>query len=299
MAGGDSLFVGEVSENERWVSKAVATADGSEQWVSDVDSDTITPVFEAGLLVFQTSSRSGGALTAIDARTGNECWQKSFEDSPRLSTTHAGETIVLETNLNGAITALDAETGEQQWKVDISEYFHPNEDKINDSVRGRLIAGTDRIFFRTFGGILIALNASTGEIDWVTPETPPELPTEGGRYYIPPGLKPVAFTEDVLVCVESDATDRSDTLHAINPTTGSEQWAYRPEKQEGVDIRSAAVAGETVFFLVNTELRLVDLSNGDLLERHGFDGYGESVTLADSVCLVTTTEELVAFEEAR
>ena len=299
IAGGNSLFLREINEDGDRVSKAVATADGSEQWVSDVSSDNVTPVLEEGLLIFQASPRFGQALTAIDARTGNECWQKSFIDNSRLSTIYAGNTIVLETSLDGEITALDAETGEQQWVADISEYFHPNDDHISDAIRSRLVAGTDRIFFRTYGGILIALDASTGETDWVTPETPPELPTEGGGYYIPPGLEPVAFTGEVLVAIESDTTDRSDSLHAIDPTTGSEQWAFQPEAQEGVEIRSAAVAGKTVFIVMNKELRLIDLTNGGVIESHDLGSYAESVILADSVCLVATTEEIVAFEESQ
>lgn len=293
LAGGDSLFLGQDREAGETVSRALATADGSERWTSDIASGYVIPVLDAGLLVFRDSPN----LIAIDARTGKECWQESFTARLRSSTLHAGETIVMGTSTEGEIIALDAETGEQRWNVDISGYFHPDEDNINDAIRGHIVAGTDRVFFGTFGGMLIALDAATGETDWVTPETPPVIPTEGRRHYLPPGLEPVAFSDNALVAIESDGTDRSDSLHVIDPTTGSEQWSFEPEEEEDVSIRSAAVVGETVVLPVMKEFHLIDLASGDIFETHDLDGYARSVSLADGVCLVATTEGIVAFEE--
>jgi outer membrane protein assembly factor BamB len=102
-----------------------------------------------------------------------------------------------------------------------------------------------------------------------------------------------------LVAIESDTTDRSDSLHAIDPTTGNELWVFQPEAQEGVEIRSAAVAGKTVFIVMNKELHLIDLTNGSVIESHDLGSYAESIILADSICLVATTEEIVAFEESQ
>lgn len=293
MAGGNSLFLGQDQENGETVSRALATADGSEQWISDVASSQVIAVLEAGVLVFRDSNK----ILAIDARSGEKCWQKSVSDSFWPSTVHAGETIVLNSVTDGEIIALDARTGEQQWEADISEYFHPDEDNINDGVVGQTVAGTDRIFFRTYGGMLIALDAATGETDWVTPETPPELPTEDGQHYLPPGFEPVAFADDALVVIEWDGSDQSESLHAIDPTTGDEQWIFEPEEEEDVHIRSAAVAGETVFVPVMEQFHLVDLISGEILETHDLDGYAQSVSLAYDLCLVATTEGIVAFEE--
>ncbi|ELY59192.1 quinohemoprotein alcohol dehydrogenase [Natronococcus amylolyticus DSM 10524] len=292
LAGGDSLFLGQDRASGETVSRALATADGSERWTSGVASGHVVPVFGAGLLVFRDSP----ALIAIDARTGEECWRESVASNLRSGAIHAGETVVVDTGTDGKIIALDARTGEQQWKFDVSDYFHPDEDDIVDARYGRIVAGTDRLFFRTYGGMSIALDAVTGETDWVTPETPPEMPAEGGRNYIPPGLEPIAFSSDVLVVVESDGTDRSDSLHALDPTTGSERWSFEPEAEEDVHIRSAAVAGETVFLPVLDELQLLDLSSGSVLETHDLDGYARSISLAEGACLVATTEGIVAFE---
>lgn len=293
LAGGDSLFLGRVRDAEETVSRAVATADGSEQWTSDVASGLVTQVPDAGLLVFRDSSD----LIAIDARTGEACWQERFPGRLGSSSIYAGETIVMHASTDGEVIALDAASGEQQWEAEISDYFYPDEDEFTDAVRGHLVAGVDRVFFGTFSGVLIALDATTGETEWVTPETHPEIPTEGGRQYAPPRLEPVSFSEDTLVVIESDGTDRSDRLHAINPTTGSEQWTFEPEEEEDVRIRSAAVGGETVFLPVMRELHLIDIESGDLLETHGLDGYAQSVSLADGNCLVATTEGIVTFDE--
>ena len=50
---------------------------------------------------------------------------------------------------------------------------------------------------------------------------------------------------------------------------------------------------------MNKELRLIDLTNGGVIESHDLGSYAKSVILADSVCLVATTEEIVAFEESQ
>ncbi|WP_265110017.1 PQQ-binding-like beta-propeller repeat protein [Halosolutus halophilus] len=289
MAGGDSLVIPQDSEDGDTVSRVWATADGSEQWTSDIPSGHVAPVLDAGLLVFRDSPD----LIAIDARTGEECWRERFTDHLRSSTIHAGETIVMDTGRDGEIIALDAGTGDQQWNTDISEYFHPK----FDAVRDPLVAGTDRLFFGTFRGMLIALNAATGETEWVTPETHPELPTEGGREHAPLTLEPIVSSDDILVVIESDGTDRSDSLHTIDPTTGNKRWTFEPEEDEDVRIRSAAVGGETVFLPLMDEFHLVDLASGEILETHELDGYAQSVSLADGLCLVATTEGIIAFEE--
>ena len=293
LAGGNSLFLGQEQQNGDTVSKALATADGSELWTSDVASEQVLAVLEAGLLLFQDSNK----LLAVDARVGEKCWQKRVSGGFMPSTIHAGETIVMNTFTTGEIIALNARTGEQQWEADISEYFHSDAENLNDSIVGRAVAGTDRVFFRTGGGMLIALDATTGETDWVTPKTHPEVPTEGERHYLPPGFEPVAVADDALVVIEWDGSDRSDSLHAIDPTSGAEQWEFEPEEEEDVHIHSAAVAGETVFVPVMEEFYLIDLASGEILETHDLSGYAQSVSLCYGLCLVATTEGIVAFEE--
>lgn len=288
MAGGSSLFLGQDSGDGESVSRAVATANGSEQWTSDVSSDRVMPALEAGLLVFYDSPD----LIGVDARTGEECWRKSLESHVRSTVLYADDTVVLDTGTDGDLLFLDAETGERRRETGISRHFHPNEEDLNDAIRGRIVAGSERLFFHTFGGLLIALDAETGETDWMTPETHPEISGNSA----PPELEPIALSDDSLLVVKSDGTSRSDSLHAIDPTTGRERWSFEPEAEEDAFIRSATVAGETVFLPVMEELCLVNLASGDVRERHDFDDYIQSVTLADGVCLVATAEEIVAFE---
>lgn len=291
-AGGDSLFVGRARSGEETVSMALATADGSERWTSGVASAGATVVLDEGVLVFEDS----GDLTAIDARSGETCWQRNVPMRLRTSVVHAGRTVVTDTVTDGGVLALDARTGEKQWEADASEYLREDDDSISDGFEGHAVAGTDRVFLSTFGGMLIALDATTGETDWVTPEDPPALPTEGGRQYLPPGFEPIAFAGDSLLAVESDGTDRSDRLSALDPTTGDERWTFDPEASEGASVGSVAVAGETAFLPVADRLHLVDIASGEVLETHSLGDEAQSVTLADDRCLVATYGGLVAFE---
>nr|WP_265112466.1 PQQ-binding-like beta-propeller repeat protein [Halosolutus halophilus] len=288
MVGGDHLFLPQDREDDESISRALTTADGSELWTSEVNSTHVTPLLDVGLLTFREDSD----LVAVDARTGEECWRSGFADRPRSSAVYGSETVVVNVGTDGSVIALDAKTGDRRWEADISDYFHPNEDDINDAIRGHIVAGDDRIFVHTFGGLLIALDANTGETDWATPETHPEMIGNAA----PPELEPVAFSDGALLVIESDR-GRPAILHAIDPTTGDKQWTFEPETDEDIALGSAAVAGEMVFLPVADELHLLDLTGGDVLETHGFDGYTESAILANGICLVTTTEGVVALEE--
>lgn len=244
-----------------------------------------------GCVVQDTST-----LIALDANTGGECWRATVSDVIHSCTVHAGDTIVLNASTGDDIVALDARTGERRWTVDISESFHPDEDDVTDTVRRPLVAGADRVFFRAYRGRTIALDTATGETDWVTPESLPEPPVEDGRRHAPPVLEPAAVSDDTLVAIESDGTDWSETLHALDPTTGTERWSFEPDVEADVRISPPAVAEETVFVPASNVLHLVDLASGEIRETHELDGYTRSVALTDSTCLVTTTEELTAFE---
>lgn len=292
-AGGDSLFLGHGRDDGDAVSKALATADGSERWMSDVASEQVTVVLDEGLLIFEGSND----IIAVDAHRGEKCWQKSVDPRLSVSAIHAGETIILDTFTDGKIVALEARTGEQQWESDISDYFHPDEDVLNDGIDGHVIAGTNHIYFSTIGGMLIALDAATGETDWVTPETLPEIPTEGERHYRPPGFEPAALANDSLLVIESDGANKLEQVYAIDPATGDEQLLFETEPEADAHIGSVAVAGETLCLPVMDELHLVDLVSGELLETHTLDDHAQSVTLANGYCLVTTTKGLVAFQE--
>nr|WP_277410223.1 PQQ-like beta-propeller repeat protein [Natrinema longum] len=290
VAGGDSLFLGDDREDGERVSRALATADGSDRWTSAVSGGHVIPLLEAGLLAFYDSPD----LIGVDAHTGEECWRKSLGSRIRSTALDADDTVVLDTGTDGNLFFLEAETGERRRETDISRHFHPNEGAVTDAIRGRIVAGSERIFFNTFGGLLIALDADTGETDWVTPETHPEI--DGNTAL--PEREPIAVSNDSLLVIESDGTDRSDSLYAVDPATGSEQWVFDPEEETDVRIRSAAVAGETVFLSVMDELLLIDLASGDVFERHDCDSHVQSVTLAGGVCLVATAEGIVAFEAA-
>ena len=295
-AGGDSLFLSSARTDDGTVSRALSTADGSERWTSDVSGTHVLPFLEDGHLLF----RDGSEFIAVDARTGEECRRLSVDRRipPGTAATNSDGTVFVNIGTDGDVIALDEETGEVQWEADISAHFHPNEDDINDAIRGPIVAGSDRIVFHTFGGLLIALDAETGDTDWVTPDSHPEISVHDGRRYAPPELEPIARADDTVIVIESDPTDRSDRLHAIDSATGDARWTFEPEADEGASIWTGSVAGETVFFPVRDELFLVDLADGSVIETHDLEGAGHSLVLASRVCLVATFDGVVAFEEA-
>lgn len=290
-AGGDSLFVPEFSDGDSTVSTALATADGSQRWTALVTGSSLTPALGSGLLLFQEDSD----VVAIDAHTGDECWRADVGDRVRSSAATAGGLAIVNAGTDGRIVALDVRTGEQRWERDVSEQFHPDEENINDAVRARIVLGSEYAFVHTYGGRLLALDLASGDTEWVETSSDPDPTMKDGKTYAPAALEPVAFTEGALLALETYATDDPDVLYALDPDSGDDQWTYDPGETY---LESPTVAGNTVYLTSPNALHLLDLTSGDSTGAYDVNGRSHYVTVADGVCLVTTSEEIVAFEAA-
>jgi outer membrane protein assembly factor BamB len=291
LSGGDFLFISQASGEDGIVSRAVATSDGSPRWSTDMHATPVDAALAAGHLCLP----KGSDVLGFDAATGEECWQQTFDGLPRIRAATVGELVVTNaTGTDGELTVLDAETGQVTRSATVSSHFHPDDD-ITDGLRDRMIVGDDRWFVHTFGGRLLALHADTGAIDWVEKSSQPNLLKEGGNVYAPSQLRPVAISGETLLVFEEFVTDEPDVVYALDATTGETKWTVEAEAKS---LQTPAVAGNTVFVLMGGKLQLFDLAEGDHIDAYDVAGWPSSVVLAGGLCVVSTTEELIAFESA-
>jgi len=291
LSGGDFLFIPQASGEDGVVSRAVATSDGSPRWSTDMHATPVDAALAAGHLCLP----KGSDMLGFDAATGEACWQQTFGGLPRVRAATAGELLVTNaTGTDGELTVLDAETGQVTQSANVSSHFHPDDD-INDGLRNRIVIGDERWFVHTFSGRLLALTVESGAIDWVEQSSQPNVIEEDGNVYAPAQLSPVAISGETLLVFEEFVTDDPDVLYALDATTGETKWTVEDAAKS---LQPPAVAGNTVFVPMGGKLHLVDLVEGDRTDTYDVAGRPTSVALAGGFCVVSTTEELLAFESA-
>lgn len=115
---------------------------------------------------------SAGVLVALDIEAGNRIWIAPLPESPDLDPLVSGPLVI--TGGAGKVRAFQIADGKSAWTVDLG-----HSDRLAGSVnlnRGRVaICG---------GGQLVALNGSTGKLEWHQPfKGEPILMAEGERLF--------------------------------------------------------------------------------------------------------------------
>ncbi|MGI2259447.1 outer membrane protein assembly factor BamB [Shewanella sp. GXUN23E] len=111
---------------------------------------------------------------------------------------------------DGVIEAFDEKTGDKVWEKDFSEAFRDGALAKNKGARlsGGLVAARDKLFVGSESGVLAALNAETGELEW-------HARTQGELLSLP------TVAEDLVV-----VNTGSGLLEAFNVDTGESKWRY-------------------------------------------------------------------------
>ncbi len=96
------------------------------------------------------------------------------------------------------------------------------------------------------------------------------------------------MTDDTLLALENHATDDPSVLLTLNPTTGDDAGMFEPEADH---VSLPAVADKTAFLPVSDALLLLDLLDGDVVERCGFEGHSPSFALASGISLLSMSRD--------
>ncbi|SEP19100.1 Outer membrane protein assembly factor BamB, contains PQQ-like beta-propeller repeat [Halorientalis persicus] len=227
-----SIFAIDARSGKRKWNKAIAGAFGS-------------PVISGSTVYFSVSADENVAVYALDADSGDEKWTQSLTNHRHIlmhpPVVKDGSVYIpvkeeyWQNDPNGGLkdplfVSLDASDGSVNW------YFREKQLDTNQSVEwNHPTVAHSRVFLTTVGAgsdgfpaDLLALDASTGEIDWKL--------TGDSQNYHPYYYSPVAGPDHLFVA-------NRNGLRALDPATGEEQWAFTQDPGS----QKPAVTDDTVF----------------------------------------------------
>jgi outer membrane protein assembly factor BamB len=178
-ASGDTLYVTGRSGTLR----ALAAADGSQQWVADLAGGVTGAPSVADGTVYAASDRGEFALHAVAADTGEEAWRVAVDGRP--SPTPAVGPNGLYTAVGIAIRGFERSDGSERWRGPDARAgsLQPGVPAVAD---GTVYAGVGRVN----GGILFAFDAASGDVVWERPvDTASEsVAVHDSTLYLPSGF---------------------------------------------------------------------------------------------------------------
>jgi outer membrane protein assembly factor BamB len=129
-------------------------------------------------------------------------------------------------DVEGVVSAFSASGGSRLWRVSLA----PENESGNEGFGGGIAANGGRLFVTTGFGIVVALNAGNGAVEWTR------------KIGVPLRSSPTAI-DGKLFFVSSESK-----LYCLSTVDGVELWTYRglPEPASLLSNVSPAVAGDTV-----------------------------------------------------
>ena len=165
----------------------------------------------------------GGGLGAVWTADIGE----GSSDEGRLTASpivYQGKIYTLDTE--GVVSAFSASGGSRVWRVSLA----PEKERGNEGFGGGIAANGGRLFVTTGFGIVVALNAGNGAVEWTR------------KIGVPLRSSPTAI-DGKLFFVSTDSK-----LYCLSTVDGVELWTFRglPETATLLSNVSPAVAGNTV-----------------------------------------------------
>jgi outer membrane protein assembly factor BamB len=171
---------------------------------------------------------AGGALHALDLRTGEEMWRVDLERGDGiLSTPAVVDGVVYVGTYDGVVLAVDAASGEEAWRVTLDEPIYYSSPAVEDGV----------LYIGDIGGHLYALDAEDGRRHW-------EFAVGEGNER---SMGTPAVAEGIVYVVAlAEPVDVRHDLFALDAETGEERWSFQAE--DGGEVRGIpAVADGRVY----------------------------------------------------
>lgn len=210
---------------------AIGAENGEILWEKTVGKDEVqrawmyySPTAADGVIYQAYSTGKGGAIMALDARTGKELWNAPLAGGWIVESTPVVQDGKVYVGGDGGwLISLDASTGKELWRKKPAGGWMHSMPSISD---GRLFMGYQ-------GGLLVALDASTGKELWRYKSSDSSY-IHGGAT----GSSPAVANGRVYMGFPDG------NIAAFDESTGELKWKYRTD---GGIISSAAISGETLF----------------------------------------------------
>ena len=279
---------------------ARSLGDGAALWTDAGSSHVPQTLADGQLLTVERSPNRARddahfAVTALDARTGVECWRAVHGGSPHDIAVADGRVIV--PRRDHGILALDPASGEQQWRSEVG----------GDTAA--LVDGL--IISRRFPGELRAVSLTDGSLKWGVQSEYFLREGEGddGTQYARPGFEVGAVTSEAVIYLLEVYSDYPRRLQARDLQTGEVLWDVGPDPTpvEFHGYSRPVVVGDDVVAIryarregnedpPDALLRL-DAASGTERDRITFpaDERVYSPIVADNTLLVPTADRLIAY----
>lgn len=292
LAAGEIAFVeAEVPETGALFT-AHALNDGTALWTGSRSTHAPRGLAGGRLLSFERNpdrsrEETHFAATAVDARTGAECWRTVHPGRPFDVAVADGRALV--STGDGAV-ALDPASGEQQWRSG-------GDCDVDAVADGRMFSG---------GETLSACSVADGSREWQVRSERYRSEADGESRR--PGFEVGAVTQSAVICRLHVHNDYPDRVQARNPASGDLLWDAGPEPRP-VGRHSYSppiVAGDDVLVVRYAEredgenpptaLLRLDAATGAERDRVTFaDEDVFAPVVADGLLVVPTRERLVAY----
>lgn len=192
-----------------------------------------------------TNNEAAGAVSALNPTDGSETWRTSLPATSTIALGSGRVYVAAKADGQGHVLALDSSDGDTRWRFDVpaadTSYVTGTPAYSNGTV---FVAATHVSEDGQTSGVLYALDAETGTVDW-TVDTTEALP-----------VAPVVTDNRVFVAA------RGGTVHAVSPD-GSTEWT----RDTGAQIYSRPVyAGGRLFVLTAADIVAIG-ADGDELWR--------------------------------
>ncbi len=201
----------------------------------------------------------GGALHAVDARTGEELWrlQTAMGDAFFASPAVADGTVFA-ASYDGIVLAATTDMGTERWRF-----------QAEAAVYSSPVVWQGAVCFGDESGVSYGLDASTGEERWRFGVDEPFRRSSNAS--------PAVADETIFVVHSAQYAEEDSILFALDIATGQERWRY--VAADGDRVRSATCIANGHVHAVTAEGVLSALSIEDGGEVWRYDGAGKVRTL--------------------
>lgn len=291
-AGNDAPTFAELQEFDEQVTPQVAWQTSVGKGVDGFYS-SLSPVYADGVVY---AADRHGLVRALDAQNGKRIWSQDvsgektssflniFDKGPpaRISgglTINAG-TLYFGTE-NGDLYALNSDNGDILWHTDVA-----------GEVMAAPAVAEGYVVAHMGNGVVTALDAETGEVQWTHEEEVPPLSLRGSS-------SPVISSGGVMLGTNNG---RAIVLILGNGQLAWDQRVVAPSGSSDLDRivdidASPVVRGDVVYLIAyNGELVAMELRSGEVMWRRDYAGYRTPNVTATRIYVTTQESHVVALE---
>ena len=245
-----------------------------------------SPIVEEAVIYYGSAA---SRLYALDATTGQPHWQETLVENPFIRRSYtpvaaAGTPYFL--SGHGALDALDTATGKRLWRFNTGQSLFRTSPLYDDGL----------VYVDARGGVVVALNASTGELIRQFATSGQQIAktsvhdgvlflvsTDQQLYALDLGSAELLWRQHVGGALGSDlkvagkvvyASSQSGAIHAFDAASGTPLWRFQTDE---ATFSALSVAAGTVYVGSRTgDLYALDAASGQLLWRYAIGGVGFS-----------------------